>query len=494
MTRTSYRVPRQPGTLNATLAQREQAQSAQFEDQRRYNLLRIMVPAILILATLALPTALYSDLSGSGIFSFTSSTAHNGVVLIGTLIALIALRRHRLTLASLAFFAGVSGVIVLVLLSDTVFPGTLALGALPDFSLLLVLVVLASLLGGRWLIVVTTVATSALTFTILTWVPHDAAFQHYADQNGGGGALYTIPIALQVALGALTFAMLAVIRRTQAQLSTVRAAYEHERALDRLKNQFITSINHELRTPLMSVKGYLVLAREFGKSGIYPEQDRMFTRGLRAMQHVEHLVESILDVRRLEADVITLNLAPVPMREVITQALDLIDPREVGQEERAVHLHVPEELQVMADRNHLCQVLVNLLSNACKYSAPATPIEITAEVQPAPAASAGRKKHETSGKPMVEITVRDYGLGIPPAQIPLLFQRFMRLERDIASTTKGTGLGLALCRSYVEAMGGTIHVTSSGVAGEGSIFSFTLPLAEAREAAPADKLAAASGA
>jgi hypothetical protein len=90
------------------------------------------VPAILILATLALPTAIYSDLTGSGVFSLSSSTAHNGVVEIGTLIAWVALRRHHITLASLAFFAGVSGVIVSVLLSDTVIPGTLALGALPD--------------------------------------------------------------------------------------------------------------------------------------------------------------------------------------------------------------------------------------------------------------------------------------------------------------------------------------------------------------------------
>ncbi len=75
---------------------------------------------------------------------------------------------------------------------------------------------------------------------------------------------------------------------------------------------------------------------------------------------------------------------------------------------------------------------------------------------------------------MAQITVKDYGLGVPPDQIGLLFKRFMRLERDIASKVTGTGLGLAICRAYVEAMGGTIWVESTGVVGEGSSFSFTV--------------------
>lgn len=79
---------------------------------------------------------------------------------------------------------------------------------------------------------------------------------------------------------------------------------------------------------------------------------------------------------------------------------------------------------------------------------------------------------------MVEIAVRDHGAGVPPEQAVLLFQRFVRLERDIASRVTGTGLGLAICRAYVEAMGGRIWVESTGVAGEGATFLFTLPAAE----------------
>jgi signal transduction histidine kinase len=119
-------------------------------------------------------------------------------------------------------------------------------------------------------------------------------------------------------------------------------------------------------------------------------------------------------------------------------------------------------------------VLLNLLSNASKYSAAGSPIEIKARIVPA-RGSKGRGS-KTAPLQVVEISVNDHGLGIPPEQIPLLFQRFVRLERDLASSVSGTGLGLAICKSYVEAMGGTIWVESTGISGEGSTFIFTLPL------------------
>lgn len=107
--------------------------------------------------------------------------------------------------------------------------------------------------------------------------------------------------------------------------------------------------------------------------------------------------------------------------------------------------------------------VLNLLTNALKYSEAGSPISINAFV---------RKDHS------VEISIIDLGLGIPHDQAKQLFQRFSRLKRDIASTVRGTGVGLYFCKIVVEAMGGTIWVTSSGIAGEGSTFSFTLPLYE----------------
>jgi signal transduction histidine kinase len=110
----------------------------------------------------------------------------------------------------------------------------------------------------------------------------------------------------------------------------------------------------------------------------------------------------------------------------------------------------------------LQQILSNLISNAVKYSPPDTPIEIAA------APHAGSKS--------VEITVRDYGLGIPLNQQDLVFERFVRLERELKSKAKGNGLGLYLCRMLTQALGGKIWVESAGIPGEGSTFHVLLPV------------------
>lgn len=112
----------------------------------------------------------------------------------------------------------------------------------------------------------------------------------------------------------------------------------------------------------------------------------------------------------------------------------------------------------MADSMRLRQVMLNLVSNAIKYSRPGTGIEIGAR---------------DDGE-QVMIYVRDYGAGVAPEDHQRLFERFVRLERDMNSPVRGAGLGLYICKQLVEAMGGRIWVESSGIAGEGSVFAFTL--------------------
>jgi len=138
-------------------------------------------------------------------------------------------------------------------------------------------------------------------------------------------------------------------------------------------------------------------------------------------------------------------------------------------------------------------VLINLLSNALKYSAAGTPIAITAVAfvdrqrlrtthgtWPL-GQSRGGAKSPSMLVAMAQVSVQDQGLGVSPRDVSKLFNRFVRLERDIAGNVRGAGVGLYLCRMLVEAMGGRIWVESSGVPGEGSAFSFTLPLAVSTE-------------
>jgi signal transduction histidine kinase len=139
-------------------------------------------------------------------------------------------------------------------------------------------------------------------------------------------------------------------------------------------------------------------------------------------------------------------------------------------------------LVVWAEPTRVQQILTNLLSNAVKYSAPGTPIEVSARILGPGEPKAQARRARRTGAPKVsravrsrgEIVVRDHGHGIPPDQIPLLFERFVRLPRDLASNVVGNGLGLYLCRAFAEAMGGRVWVESRGIEGDGSMFHVEL--------------------
>jgi signal transduction histidine kinase len=164
------------------------------------------------------------------------------------------------------------------------------------------------------------------------------------------------------------------------------------------------------------------------------------------------------------------------VRAALDGALALIDPRVSEGVVRDLRIQIPEGLTAWGDRARTQQILTNLLSNALKYSPAETPLEVTARLVQAPGALQrfGRRRAEPA-RDQVEIVVRDYGQGIPPDQAPLLFNRFVRLPRDLASNVAGTGLGLYLCRVFAEGMGGTITAESSGIAGEGTAFVLRLP-------------------
>ena len=135
-----------------------------------------------------------------------------------------------------------------------------------------------------------------------------------------------------------------------------------------------------------------------------------------------------------------------------------------------INMVIPEDLFVLADKQYVHQVLLNLLSNAFKYSPMHTPIEVSARIYDN--STAKGNKHS-----LVCVSIQDAGPGIPPTEAPLIFGKFVRLKRDLVGSVRGTGLGLYISKQLVESMGGNIWVESSGVAGQGSRFSFTLPYA-----------------
>lgn len=248
--------------------------------------------------------------------------------------------------------------------------------------------------------------------------------------------------------------------RENARLyAELQEAYARLSELDRMKDAFLMTASHELRTPLTIVQGYLELMGEMEQAP--PELRREFINKARlACDELVLLQANIMDASRIEIDAASLHNANVPLKSVCTFVLSLFEPL-ITKDHRHVTVDVDETIQVWADESRLKQVLRNLIANALRYSPPRTSIEITARDEP---------EYDR-----VRISVIDHGPGIPSDKQEAIFERFVRLERDMHGTTRGSGLGLAITRQLIEAMHGSIRVESSGVEGEGASFVFTLP-------------------
>ncbi len=262
-------------------------------------------------------------------------------------------------------------------------------------------------------------------------------------------------------------------------LVDAQISYRRAEQLDDLKNQFISSVNHELRTPLMTMQTYIELLRERHAQLAAPERGTVIEEVGRTSDALVDLVQSILEVRRLDQETSDFAREAVSVRAVLAKSVALVNPYETQKAQRSLHVEMPQELTIWGESVRLQQILTNLLTNAVKYSPPGTEIEVIGSVLPAD--KKGRRRGDS--KPMVELIVRDHGFGIPPDEAPLLFNRFVRLPRDLASNVVGSGLGLYLCRTLTEAMGGQIWVESTGIPGEGSTFHVVLPSANPAEIA-----------
>jgi signal transduction histidine kinase len=290
----------------------------------------------------------------------------------------------------------------------------------------------------------------------------------------------TAPASVTRLLELLIFlvALLIILRQTltMRDLLDAQAATARAQQLEALKDQFITSINHELRTPMMTMQGYIELLDDLQEQVQFEKRREMLERARRASASLVQLLQSILDVRRIDQEASDFVPQAVNVSAAVQAALTLVDPHQEHFSERALIVRIPEELTIWGEAIRLQQILTNLLSNALKYSPPGTTIQVQARtIAERGPILPGWGRNPSLGRSPVEITVQDEGLGIPPEQNALLFRRFVRLPRDMASRIRGTGLGLYLCRVFAEAMGGAIWVESSGVPGEGSTFYLRLP-------------------
>jgi signal transduction histidine kinase len=236
-------------------------------------------------------------------------------------------------------------------------------------------------------------------------------------------------------------------------------AYEQQCKVSELQEQFLQHVSHELRTPLTVLGGFLELLQQYFDQLDPLERTRLLTRALANYEELVSLVDGVLDAVTATKAYPPVHCEEVAVRSVVQDVVAHLDPRDV--QAYTIHLQVAEQVLVWADPQSLYHVLQNLLSNIFKYVPTHTIIRIEA-TQTAPFAP-------------VCLSVQDAGPGIPPEELPLLFEKFVRLKRDVGGPTRGTGLGLYICKHLVEAMDGQIRVESSGRPGEGSRFCITLP-------------------
>ncbi len=431
----------------------DRSEIAQILARRRLQILRLVIPGLLIFVLIQLPLASIK-FTGLGLLQMI-------VALLAFVAAWLALIFRLPRLATIIVVGGALVSVMALVIAQGPAHGVLTTTTLVMLSLLVVPIILAGILENALFVLLTAISVFAFTIGIYQVTAPSAALQHLLN-----GQQYTlllaIPLIVQIGAGLILFAGAFYIRRMEEELADTRQAYAHEKDLELLREHFISSINHELRSPLMALQGYIDLARDLGKLEAYQQQQAMLDKGAEVAEHLTELVRSILAVRRLrEADRIT-ELSAVQVASLVEDAVRSValtfDARAPIASDR-FHVVIEQSVWVRADPERLLEVIINLLTNAVKYSALDGPIKISAVVDSA----------------QTHIAIRDFGAGIPPADTAIIFEPFVRLDRDVRAKTPGSGLGLAICRANMNAMGGKISVESRGIPGEGSTFFLTLP-------------------
>ncbi len=230
--------------------------------------------------------------------------------------------------------------------------------------------------------------------------------------------------------------------------------------LEQLRRDLVANVSHELKTPIAALRAHL----ENLLDGIERPEPETLQIMLAQSERLGRLVEQLLELSRLESGELPLEREPVPLEPLVSQVLSEIDVARSG---RGVTIasDLPEDLPpVLADRERIHQVLFNLLDNAVRFTPAGGRVEVSA----------------SSDNGNCEIRVKDTGVGIAPEHMPRLFERFYRVDPARSQKDGGTGIGLAIARSVVEAHGG--HIRAESQVGRGTVFTFDLPVASGAQA------------
>lgn len=248
--------------------------------------------------------------------------------------------------------------------------------------------------------------------------------------------------------------------RRERLLADEQRRNQQLRELDRMKDELVALVSHELRNPLGTIAAYTEMLLDD------PDLDPMHRSLIRVIdkhgRHMHDLVDDLLDLARLDAGQMAVERRPVPLARAVRECTDDRQPA-ADAKQLTIVVDVDRHLPVHADPARLRQALDNLVCNAVKYTPAGGTITIS-----------GRPGELPSGEPAAELRVTDSGIGIPAEQYPQLFKRFFRGSNAVSQGIKGTGLGLTITRAIVDAHGGTIGAAPA-VPGPGTTFTLHLP-------------------
>jgi PAS domain S-box-containing protein len=237
----------------------------------------------------------------------------------------------------------------------------------------------------------------------------------------------------------------------------------HQVEVDRLKSEFVATVSHELRTPMTSIKGYVEVLL-MGAAGALNEQQASFLGIVKTnTERLNILVNDLLDVSRIEAGKVTLSIQPLNLVEIGNEVIEE-QLRQSSEDDKPMSINLdadPDLPTIPGDPERVHQIMANLVSNAYNYTHPNGKINVRIHL-----------KDEDE----VQVDVKDNGIGITPEEEKRIFERFYRGEDPLVLATAGNGLGLSITQQLIQMHHGEIWFESNGVPGDGSVFSFTLPI------------------
>jgi signal transduction histidine kinase len=252
-------------------------------------------------------------------------------------------------------------------------------------------------------------------------------------------------------------------RRTEVEremlLARAAAAQAEAEQASRVKSEFLGMMSHELRTPLNAIGGYVNLLEEGVRGSITPEQRADLGRIRRSQRHLLDVIDNVLGFLQLGSGRVHYDIQDVAVGEIILAAEELTRPLIAAKQLRYAHHDIGDAPHVRADRRKLEQILVNLLSNATKFTEPGGRIDV----------------YYAGDEVTIRLRVADSGCGIPPDRLESVFEPFIQV-RNARRSAEGSGLGLAISRDFARGMGGDLTVESE--VGRGSTFTVALARAQ----------------